>query len=207
MALSGVREMSLITTPPPSRRPIKTHLSPYDAEAIRTAIRQELDRGGQVFYVVPRVEGIEDVPRPIREMVPTCPHCDRPRPDGEGELESTMLSFSSGEADILVCTTIIESGLDIPRVNTILIEDAHRFGLSQLYQLRGRVGRAGIQAHAWLFYPKKSLTDKARKRLRAIQEFTQLGLWLPTGHAGHGNSRRRQPAGGRAVGPDGCHRL
>ncbi|MGB3136784.1 MAG: transcription-repair coupling factor [Nodosilinea sp.] len=175
MALSGVREMSLITTPPPSRRPIKTHLSPLDPEAIRTAIRQELDRGGQVFYVVPRVEGIEDVSAKIREMVPTARIAVAHGQMDEGELESTMLTFSNGDAEVLVCTTIIESGLDIPRVNTILVEDAHRFGLSQLYQLRGRVGRAGIQAHAWLFYPKKSLTDKARQRLRAIQEFTQLG--------------------------------
>ena len=175
MALSGVREMSLITTPPPSRRPIKTHLSPMDPEAIRTAIRQELDRGGQVFYVVPRVEGIEDTSAKIREMVPTARIAIAHGQMDEGELESTMLTFSNGDAEVLLCTTIIESGLDIPRVNTILIEDAHRFGLSQLYQLRGRVGRAGIQAHAWLFYPKKSLTDKARQRLRAIQEFTQLG--------------------------------
>jgi transcription-repair coupling factor (superfamily II helicase) len=175
MALSGVREMSLITTPPPARRPIKTHLSPHDPEAIRTAIRQELDRGGQVFYVVPRVEGIEDVSAKIREMVPAARIAIAHGQMDEGELESTMLTFSNGDAEILVCTTIIESGLDIPRVNTILVEDAHRFGLSQLYQLRGRVGRAGIQAHAWLFYPKKSLTDKARQRLRAIQEFTQLG--------------------------------
>ncbi|WOD41389.1 transcription-repair coupling factor [Nodosilinea sp. E11] len=175
MALSGVREMSLITTPPPSRRPIKTHLSPHDPEAIRTAIRQELDRGGQVFYVVPRVEGIEETSAKIREMVPTARIAIAHGQMDEGELESTMLTFSNGEAEVLLCTTIIESGLDIPRVNTILIEDAHRFGLSQLYQLRGRVGRAGIQAHAWLFYPKKSLTDKARQRLRAIQEFTQLG--------------------------------
>ncbi len=175
MALSGVREMSLITTPPPSRRPIKTHLSPLDPEAIRTAIRQELDRGGQVFYVVPRVEGIEDVSAKIREMVPAARIAVAHGQMDEGELESTMLTFSNGEAEILVCTTIIESGLDIPRVNTILVEDAHRFGLSQLYQLRGRVGRAGIQAHAWLFYPKKALSDKARQRLRAIQEFTQLG--------------------------------
>ncbi len=176
MALSGVREMSLITTPPPSRRPIKTHLAPHDSEMVRTAIRQELDRGGQVFYVVPRVEGIEETATKIREMVPgvrlAIAHGQMP----EGELEATMLTFSNGEADILVCTTIIESGLDIPRVNTILIEDAHKFGLSQLYQLRGRVGRAGIQAHAWLFYPKQSqLSDAARQRLRAIQEFTQLG--------------------------------
>jgi transcription-repair coupling factor (superfamily II helicase) len=176
MALSGVREMSLITTPPPSRRPIKTHLAPLDPEMIRTAIRQELDRGGQVFYVVPRVEGIEETAGRLREMVSgtriAIAHGQMP----EGELEATMLTFSNGEADLLVCTTIIESGLDIPRVNTILIEDAHRFGLSQLYQLRGRVGRAGVQAHAWLFYPRQSqLSDAARKRLRAIQEFTQLG--------------------------------
>jgi transcription-repair coupling factor (superfamily II helicase) len=176
MALSGVREMSLITTPPPSRRPIKTHLAPYDPEMVRTALRQELDRGGQVFYVVPRVEGIEEVAASIREMIPgvrlAIAHGQMP----EAELENTMLTFSEGEADVLVCTTIIESGLDIPRVNTILIEDAQRFGLSQLYQLRGRVGRAGIQAHAWLLYPKQSqLTDTARQRLRAIQEFAQLG--------------------------------
>ena len=176
MSLSGVREMSLITTPPPSRRPIKTHLSPYDPDAIRTAIRMELDRGGQVFYVVPRIEGIEELGAKLIQTVPgvrlAIAHGQMP----ESELEATMLAFSNGEADILVCTTIIESGLDIPRVNTILIEDAHKFGLSQLYQLRGRVGRAGIQAHAWLFYPKhKQLSETARQRLRAIQEFTQLG--------------------------------
>jgi transcription-repair coupling factor (superfamily II helicase) len=176
MALSGVREMSLITTPPPSRRPIKTHLSPYDPEMVRTAIRQELDRGGQIFYVVPRIEGIEEIAGRIREMVPGVRLAIAHGQMQEGELEATMLTFSNGEADILVCTTIIESGLDIPRVNTILIEDAQKFGLSQLYQLRGRVGRAGIQAHAWLFYPKQSmLTEQARQRLRAIQEFTQLG--------------------------------
>ncbi|MCU0526974.1 MAG: transcription-repair coupling factor [Elainella sp. Prado103] len=176
MSLSGVREMSLITTPPPSRRPIKTHLSPYDPEVVRTAIRQELDRGGQVFYVVPRVEGIEEISGRIREMIPGVRLAIAHGQMQEGELEATMLTFSNGEADVLVCTTIIESGLDIPRVNTILIEDAQKFGLSQLYQLRGRVGRAGIQAHAWLFYPKQSqLTDTARQRLRAIQEFAQLG--------------------------------
>ncbi|MGL5924335.1 transcription-repair coupling factor [Chroococcidiopsis sp.] len=176
MSLSGIREMSLITTPPPSRRPIKTHLAPYDTESIRSAIRQELDRGGQVFYVVPRVEGIEETAATLREIVGGARIAVGHGQLDENQLESTMLSFSNGEADILVCTTIIESGLDIPRVNTILIEDAHRFGLSQLYQLRGRVGRAGIQAHAWLFYPKqRALSDTARQRLRAIQEFTQLG--------------------------------
>jgi transcription-repair coupling factor (superfamily II helicase) len=176
MSLSGIREMSLITTPPPSRRPIKTHLSPYNPEVVRTAIRNELDRGGQVFYVVPRVEGIEELAGQLRQMIPSAriaiAHGQMP----ESELESTMLTFSNGEADILICTTIIESGLDIPRVNTIIIEDSHRFGLAQLYQLRGRVGRSGIQAHAWLLYPnKQTLSESARKRLRALQEFSQLG--------------------------------
>ncbi|MFN6566673.1 transcription-repair coupling factor [Dendronalium sp. ChiSLP03b] len=176
MSLSGIREMSLITTPPPTRRPIQTHLAPLNPESVRSAIRQELDRGGQVFYVVPRVEGIEETTANLREMIPGGRFAIAHGQMDESELESTMLTFSNGEAEILVCTTIIESGLDIPRVNTILIEDAHRFGLSQLYQLRGRVGRAGIQAHAWLFYPKqRTLSDAARQRLRAIQEFTQLG--------------------------------
>lgn len=176
MSLSGIREMSLITTPPPSRRPIKTHLSSFNPEVIRNAIRNELDRGGQIFYVVPRVEGIESVAGMIREMIPSARIAIAHGQMHEGELESTMLTFNNGDADILVCTTIIESGLDIPRVNTIIVEDSHRFGLSQLYQLKGRVGRAGIQAHAWLLYPDKSqLTEKARKRLRALQELTQLG--------------------------------
>ncbi len=176
MSLSGVREMSLITTPPPSRRPIATHLSSYKLEAIATAIRQELDRGGQIFYVVPRIEGIEEIAAKIQELIPSCRMAIAHGQMDESELESTMLTFNNGDADLLVCTTIIESGLDIPRVNTIIIEDAHRLGLAQLYQLRGRVGRAGIQAHAWLFYPKETtLSEQARQRLKAIQEFTQLG--------------------------------
>ncbi len=176
MSLSGVREMSLITTPPPSRRPIKTHLSSYNLEAIRTAIRNELDRGGQIFYVVPRVAGIDEVAGQLKEMIPSARIVVAHGQMDESSLETTMLAFSNGEADILVCTTIIESGLDIPRVNTIIIEDAQKFGLAQLYQLRGRVGRSGIQAHAWLLYPHKGqLTETARQRLRAIQEFTQLG--------------------------------
>ncbi|MFO8238307.1 MAG: transcription-repair coupling factor, partial [Prochlorococcaceae cyanobacterium] len=176
MSLSGVREMSLITTPPPLRRPIKTHLAALDEEVVRSAIRQELDRGGQVFYVVPRVEGIEEVAEGLRAMVPGLKLLVAHGQMAEGELESAMVAFNAGEADLMLCTTIVESGLDIPRVNTILIEDAHRFGLAQLYQLRGRVGRSGVQAHAWLFYPgDASLSEAARQRLRAIQEFAQLG--------------------------------
>ena len=176
MSLSGVREMSLITTPPPLRRPIKTHLAALDEEAVRSAIRQELDRGGQIFYVVPRVEGIEEVAAQLRAMLPSLKLLVAHGQMAEGELESSMVAFNAGEADLMLCTTIVESGLDIPRVNTILIEDAHKFGLAQLYQLRGRVGRSGIQAHAWLFYPgDASLSEAARQRLRAIQEFAQLG--------------------------------
>jgi transcription-repair coupling factor (superfamily II helicase) len=176
MSLSGVREMSLITTPPPSRRSIKTHLSPYNPEVVRTAIRNELDRGGQIFYVLPRIEGIETVATQLQLMIPSLRIAIAHGQMAEGQLEATMLAFNNGEADLLVCTTIIESGLDIPRVNTIIVEDSQRFGLAQLYQLRGRVGRAGIQAYAWLLYPhQETLTDPAKKRLRALQEFSQLG--------------------------------
>ena len=168
--------MSLINTPPPLRRSILTNLSPMDVEVIRSAISQELDRGGQIFYVVPRVEGIEKVAINLRNMIPKLKLLIAHGQMTEGELESSMIAFNAGEADLMLCTTIVESGLDIPRVNTILIEDAHTFGLSQLYQLRGRVGRTGIQAHAWLFYPgEQILNTSSRKRLKAIQEFTQLG--------------------------------
>ncbi len=176
MSLSGVREMSLITTPPPLRRPIKTHLAPLDNEIIRSAISQEIDRGGQVFYIVPRVSGIEEVAEKLKSMIPNVKLLIAHGQMEEGALENAMLAFNAGDADILLCTTIVESGLDIPRVNTILIEDSHKFGLSQLYQLRGRVGRSGVQAHAWLFYPSnEKLNDGSRQRLKAIQEFTDLG--------------------------------
>ncbi len=176
MSLSGVREMSLITTPPPSRRSIKTHLVSMDDEVIRSAISQEIGRGGQVFYVVPKIKNISEIATKLEQMVPNIKLIIAHGKMAEGELENAMIAFNDGEADLMLCTTIIESGLDIPRVNTILIEDAHNFGLSQLYQLRGRVGRSGIQAHAWLFYPKETLiNENALKRLKAIQEFSELG--------------------------------
>ncbi len=176
MSLSGVREMSLITTPPPLRRPIKTHLAPIDNEIIRSAISQEIDRGGQIFYIVPRIKGIEEVAEKIKLMIPNVKLLIAHGQMEEGALENAMLAFNAGEGDILLCTTIVESGLDIPRVNTILIEDSHKFGLSQLYQLRGRVGRSGVQAHAWLLYPSdEKLTETSRKRLKAIKEFSDLG--------------------------------
>ncbi len=176
MALSGAREMSLIQTPPPSRRAIQTHLSRYSEDKVKSAIRYELDRSGQIFYVVPRVEGIEEISTRLRELVPGLRIAIAHGQMSDAELEATMLAFNDGEADLLLATTIIESGLDIPRANTIIIDDAQKFGLSQLYQLRGRVGRAGVQAKAWLFYPEVGeLSEPARKRLQAIQEFAHLG--------------------------------
>ncbi len=176
MSISGVRKMSLITTPPPSRIAIKTHLSQYDDDLVRSAIRQEVDRGGQVFYVVPRISSIEEVLMKLNSMMLDVKILVAHGQMDKGELESAMVAFNSGEANLMLCTTIIESGLDIPRVNTIIIEDSQKMGLSQLYQLRGRVGRSGVQAHAWLLYPNtERLSDNAKQRLKAIQEFSQLG--------------------------------
>tara|TARA_Y100001970_G_scaffold294269_1_gene449514 strand:+ start:10702 stop:14169 length:3468 start_codon:yes stop_codon:yes gene_type:complete len=176
MSLSGVREMSLLSTPPPSRRPIKTNMSSYDPETIRSAIKQEIERGGQVFYVVPRISKIDNVSTKLKQLIPNLKFIVAHGQMKEEELEKSMLAFNNGNADLMICTTIIESGLDIPRVNTIIIEDSHVFGLSQLYQLRGRVGRSGTQAFAWLLFPElNSLNEASRSRLKAIQEFSELG--------------------------------
>ena len=176
MSLSGLRQMSLLNTPPPSRRSIKTYLSEIDMDVIRTAISQELNRGGQIFYVLPRIADIEQAVNKLKNMFINLKFIIAHGQMNEIELENAMISFNKGEVDLMLCTTIIESGLDIPRVNTIIIEDAHKFGLSQLYQLRGRVGRSGIQAHAWLFYPNlNKLNDSAKQRLKAIKDFSELG--------------------------------
>ncbi len=176
MSLSGIRQMSLIETPPPSRRSIKTYLSEIDSDVIRTAISQELDRGGQIFYVLPRISDIEQAIDKLKNMFNDLKFIIAHGQMNENDLENAMITFNSGEVDLMICTTIIESGLDIPKVNTIIIEDAHKFGLSQLYQLRGRVGRSGIQAHAWLFYPNINKINEASKhRLKAIKDFSELG--------------------------------
>ena len=176
MSLAGIREMSTILTPPEERYPVLTYVGPHDDKQVAAALRREMLRDGQAFYIHNRVRSIDQAAARVRQMVPEArvvvAHGQMP----EEQLEKTVEGFWNREYDILVCTTIVESGLDIPRVNTILIEDSQKFGLSQLYQLRGRVGRSGIQAHAWLFYPgDASLSDAARQRLRAIQEFAQLG--------------------------------
>ncbi len=176
MSLSGLRQMSLLNTPPPSRRSIKTYLSEIDMDVIRTAINLELDRGGQIFYVLPRISDIDQAVNKLKSMFVDLKYIVAHGQMNEIDLENAMIAFNNGEVDLMICTTIIESGLDIPRVNTIIIEDSHKFGLSQLYQLRGRVGRSGIQAHAWLFYPNiNKINDASKQRLKAIKDFSELG--------------------------------
>jgi transcription-repair coupling factor (superfamily II helicase) len=176
LALAGVRDMSVIETPPEDRLPIQTRVAEASAGLVRDAILRELDRGGQVFFVHNRVETIEAQTEQLRRMLPgarfVVGHGQMP----EGHLESVMIKFAGGEADVLVCTTIIESGLDIPNANTIIIDRADTLGLAQLYQLRGRVGRSSRRAYAYLLYRRRErMSEEARKRLQAIFNASELG--------------------------------
>src|SRR6185369_4180603 len=176
LALAGVRDMSVIETPPEDRLPIQTRVAEASAGLVRDAILRELDRGGQVFFVHNRVETIEAQTEQLRRMLPgarfVVGHGQMP----EGHLESVMIKFAGGEADVLVCTTIIESGLDIPNANTIVIDRADTLGLAQLYQLRGRVGRSSRRAYAYLLYRRRErMSEEARKRLQAIFNASELG--------------------------------
>ncbi|MEZ8216512.1 transcription-repair coupling factor [Candidatus Fervidibacteria bacterium JGI MDM2 SSWTFF-3-K9] len=176
MALGGLLDMSLVNTPPEGRRPVRTYLSVYDPELVRFAIRRELERGGQVFYVYNRVQGIEHVAERVKQLVPEAKIAIAHGQMPEDELERVMLEFAEGKWDVLVCTTIIENGLDVPNANTLIVEHCERFGLAQLYQLRGRVGRSDRQAYAYFFHDHpKRLSETARKRLEALREFTDLG--------------------------------
>lgn len=176
MSLVGIRDFSVINTPPADRLPIQTHVMPYDSDVIREAINTELGRGGQVFFVHNRVQDIQSIALAIQQLVPDARVAVAHGQIPERELETIMLEFVRHKHDILVCTMIIESGLDIPNVNTILINRADALGLAQLYQLRGRVGRATAQAYGYLFYPQdRAITEGAQKRLRVIEEFTDLG--------------------------------
>ncbi|MED6183559.1 hypothetical protein PIB30_038872 [Stylosanthes scabra] len=176
LALTGFRDASLITTPPPERVPIKTHLSAFSKDRVISAIKYELDRGGQVFYVLPRIKGLEDVMYFLEESFLDVEIAIAHGKQYSRQLEDTMDRFASGETKILICTNIVESGLDIQNANTIIIQDVQQFGLAQLYQLRGRVGRADKEAHAHLFYPDRSmLSDQALERLAALEECHQLG--------------------------------
>ena len=176
MSLVGVRDMSTMETPPEERLPIKTYVAEYNDHLIREAILRELERNGQVFFVHNRVQSIAWVASKLQSLVPEAriaiAHGQMP----EAELEAVMVDFTRGKSDILVCTTIIESGLDMPNVNTLIVNQADRFGLTQLYQLRGRIGRGANRAYAYFLYEKgKHLTPTAEKRLRTIFEATELG--------------------------------
>ena len=176
MAIGGIRDMSVIQTPPEERQPIKTYVTADDDELVREAITRELQRGGQVYFVHNRVRTIEKAADRVRDLVPNARvivgHGQMP----EDQLAHVMVDFESEKHDVLVCSTIIESGLDIPNVNTIIVEDADRFGLAQLYQLRGRVGRSGRRAYAYFLYnPRRSLTETADKRLDVISGLHELG--------------------------------
>ncbi len=175
-SLMGARDLSIINTAPPNRYPIQTEVRPFGEEVIREAILYEVSRGGQVFFVHNRVVNIHDVERMLLKFLPNITiGVAHGQMDGN-HLESVMLDFIDGVYDVLLATTIIESGLDIPNVNTIIINDAHHFGLSDLHQLRGRVGRSNRKAFCYLLSPPVSLlTDEARKRLKAIEEFSDLG--------------------------------
>ncbi len=176
LALVGVRDLSVIETPPEDRLPIQTRVAEATAGLVKDAILRELDRGGQVFFVHNRVETIEAQADQLRRMLPGARIVVGHGQLSEGALEKVMLTFAGGEADVLVCTTIIESGLDIPNANTIIIDRADTLGLAQLYQLRGRVGRSSRRAYAYLLYRRRDrLSDEARKRLQAIFNASELG--------------------------------
>ncbi len=176
MSLTGIKDISLIEEPPGDRLPVHTYVTPYDEEVFRNAIARELARGGQVFVVNNRITGLTQVADSVRRLVPEAVVGIGHGRMNEEELENTMMDFIEGHIDVLVATTIIENGIDIPNANTMIILNADRFGLAQLYQLRGRVGRSNRLAYAYLMYqPDKVLTGIARKRLAAIREFTEFG--------------------------------
>ena len=176
MSLTGIRDLTLLNTPPAERQPILTYVGEEDDRAIAEAIRRELLREGQVFFVHNRVRDIDDCARRVRELVPEARVAVAHGQMDEGTLEKVVLDFWEGEFDVLVCTTIIESGIDMPTVNTLVVDRADRLGLGQLHQLRGRVGRSGQRAYAYLFHPRDmTLSEEAYERLKTIGEATELG--------------------------------
>jgi transcription-repair coupling factor (superfamily II helicase) len=176
MSLAGLRDISVIETPPEGRRPIRTFVGEYDDELVKGALERELGREGQAFFLHNRVETIDEAAEKIRQLTPQARVLVAHGQMKERELEDKMLAFLGGHADVLVSTTIIESGLDIPDANTLIVERADQLGLAQLYQIRGRVGRRDVPAHAYLFYPDGSeLTPEARARLATLADHTELG--------------------------------
>jgi transcription-repair coupling factor (superfamily II helicase) len=176
MSLAGLRDISVIETPPEGRRPVKTYVGEYDEELVRGAIARELARGGQAFFLHNRVETIDETAERVRALAPDARVAVAHGQMAEGSLETVMLNFLRGEADVLVCTTIVESGLDIPSANTLIVEQADELGLAQMYQIRGRVGRSRERAYAYLLYPSAAaLSEEASKRLATLSDYTELG--------------------------------
>jgi transcription-repair coupling factor (superfamily II helicase) len=176
MSLAGLRDISVIETPPEGRRPVKTYVGEYEEELVRHAIMREHERGGQAFFLHNRVESIEETAERLRALCPGVRFSVAHGQMGDGELESTMMEYLRGGADVLVCTSIIESGIDIPQANTLIVENADTFGLAQLYQIRGRVGRSRERAYAYLLYDSAAaLTPEAAQRLAALSDYTELG--------------------------------
>ncbi|HEY8843057.1 MAG TPA: transcription-repair coupling factor [Gaiellaceae bacterium] len=176
MSLSGLRDISVIETPPEGRRPIRTYVGEFDEDLVRSALEREKERGGQSFFLHNRVESIDEAAAKLQQLVPGLRVLVAHGQMRERELEERMHAFLRGDADVLVSTTIIESGLDIPEANTLIVERADTLGLAQLYQIRGRVGRSDVLAHAYLFYPdSRELTPEARARLATLADHTELG--------------------------------
>jgi transcription-repair coupling factor (superfamily II helicase) len=176
MSIAGIRDLSVIETPPEGRRPVKTYVGEYDEQLVEAAIERERARGGQAFFLHNRVETIDETAERLRGLVPQARFVVAHGQLNEHELEERMLSFLRGEADVLVATSIIESGIDIPQANTLIVERADHFGLAQLYQIRGRVGRSRERAYAYLLYPSAAaLTPEAAQRLSALSDYTELG--------------------------------
>jgi transcription-repair coupling factor (superfamily II helicase) len=176
MSLAGLRDISTIETPPEGRRPVRTYVGPYDEDLIQKAIQRELERGGQAFFLHNRIESLPEVAERLRSLAPNARVAEAHGQMDEAELEETMMRFLRGEADVLATTTIIESGLDIPTANTLIVERADRLGLAQAYQIRGRVGRSRERAFAYLLYPSaEALTEEAAARLSTLADHTELG--------------------------------
>jgi transcription-repair coupling factor (superfamily II helicase) len=176
MSLAGLRDISVIETPPEGRRPVRTYVGEYEEELVRRAIEREHERGGQGFFMHNRIESIDETAERLRALCPGVRFAVAHGQMGEGELESVMMDYLRGGADVLVCTSIIESGIDIPQANTLIVEHADTFGLAQLYQIRGRVGRSRERAYAYLLYDSATaLTPEAAQRLSALSDYTELG--------------------------------
>ncbi|HZJ29595.1 MAG TPA: TRCF domain-containing protein, partial [Solirubrobacterales bacterium] len=176
MSLAGMRDITVIETPPEGRRPVRTFVGPWDEDLVRHAIEREIERGGQAFFLHNRVDTLPEVAERLRGLVPGASVVEAHGQMGETELEDTMLGFMRGTGDVLVATTIIESGLDIPAANTLIVERADQLGLAQAYQIRGRVGRSRERAFAYLLSPSAEiLTDEASARLAALADHTELG--------------------------------